>query len=142
MNRVPQKSALRAGFEIKRGAVFVEKAVSQSTTKETALRGSAQQCFGKLNVRAWEAHTPGGSSTEEQRRQTALSPKTLPPSLKLPPSLESFGGQDGGQAGRRVFCLRPALARSSQPAAGMLAPVRKHPRRLGHSQNPSLQHPS
>ena len=41
----------------------------------------------------------------------------------------------GGQAGRRVFCLWAALARSSQPTTGMLLP-----RRLAHSQNPSPQH--
>ena len=40
-------------------------------------------------------------------------------------------------SGRRVFCLRPALARPSQPAAGML-----RPRRLGRSQNPSPQDPT
>ncbi len=40
-------------------------------------------------------------------------------------------------SGRRVFCLRPALTRPSQPAAGML-----RPRRLGHSQNPSTQDPT
>ena len=40
-------------------------------------------------------------------------------------------------SGRRVFCPWPALARSSQPAAGML-----RPRRLVHSQNPSPQRPS
>ena len=40
-------------------------------------------------------------------------------------------------SGRRVFCPWPALARSLQPAAGMLGT-----RRLGHSQNPSPQRPS
>src|SRR6185295_8708205 len=40
-------------------------------------------------------------------------------------------------SGRRVFWLWPALARPSQPAAGML-----RPRRLGHSQNPSPQDPT
>src|SRR5687767_15899767 len=40
-------------------------------------------------------------------------------------------------SGRRVFRPRPALARTLQPAAGLLVPVRKHPRRLGRSQNPS-----
>src|SRR6266542_3608084 len=39
--------------------------------------------------------------------------------------------------GRRVFCPWPALARPSQPAAGML-----RSRRLGHSQNPSPQDPT
>ena len=34
------------------------------------------------------------------------------------------------------------LARPSQPAAGMLVPVRKHLRRLGRSQNPSPQDPT
>jgi len=40
-------------------------------------------------------------------------------------------------SGRRVFCPWPALARSLQPALGMLGP-----RRLGHSQNPSPQDPA
>jgi len=40
-------------------------------------------------------------------------------------------------SGRRVFCPWPALARSLQPALGML-----RPRRLGHSQNPSPQDPA
>src|SRR6266702_6889674 len=39
-----------------------------------------------------------------------------------------------GGAGRRVFCTWPALARSLQPAVGMLGA-----RRLGHGQNPSPQ---
>src|SRR6266498_5791027 len=39
--------------------------------------------------------------------------------------------------GRRVFCPWPALARPSQPDAGML-----RSRRLGHSQNPSPQDPT
>ena len=39
--------------------------------------------------------------------------------------------------GRRVFCLRPALARSSQPTLGM-----RGRRRLGRSQNPSPQDPT
>jgi len=43
----------------------------------------------------------------------------------------------GGQAGRRVFCLCAALARSLQPTTGMLLL-----RRLAHSQNPSPQHPA
>jgi hypothetical protein len=44
-------------------------------------------------------------------------------------------------SGRRLFWLRPALARPLQPAAGMPVPVRKHPRRLVRSQNPSPQDP-
>src|SRR5436190_4815208 len=40
-------------------------------------------------------------------------------------------------SGRQVFCPWPALARSLQPAAGMLLP-----RRLGHSQNPLPQDPT
>ena len=44
-------------------------------------------------------------------------------------------------SGRRVFWLCPALARSLQPALGMLVSVRKHPRRLGQNQNPLPQHP-
>jgi len=39
--------------------------------------------------------------------------------------------------GRRCFCPWAALARRSQPAAGMFPP-----RRLAHSQNPRPQHPS
>ena len=42
----------------------------------------------------------------------------------------------------RVFWLRPALAPPSQPAAGLLVPVRKHPRRLGQRQNLSTQDPT
>jgi hypothetical protein len=42
----------------------------------------------------------------------------------------------GKPYGRRVFWPWPALARPSQPAAGML-----RPRRLGHGQNPSPQAP-
>src|SRR5882724_9384670 len=72
-----RSDSLRACFKTTRGAVFGEKAGWQGATQETALRGSAPPCFGKLNRRAWEAHTPGGSSTEEQRRQPAFSPKTL-----------------------------------------------------------------
>src|SRR5882724_5354319 len=72
-----RSDSLRACFKTTRGAIFGEKAGWQGATQETALRGSAPPCFGKLNRRAWEAHTPGGSSTEEQRRQPAFSPKTL-----------------------------------------------------------------
>ncbi len=61
-------------------------------------------------------HIRQRSATEEQRSQSAFSRKP---------------------SGRRVFCLRPALTRTSQPAAGML-----RPRRLGHSQNPSPQDPT
>src|SRR6267143_1040716 len=46
----------RACLETTRGAVFVEKAGWRGATKE---------------------NIPGGSSTEEQRSQTAFSPKTL-----------------------------------------------------------------
>src|SRR5712691_4838821 len=49
-------SSLRACFETTRGAVFGEKAGWRGATKE---------------------NIPGGSSTEEQRSQTAFSPKTL-----------------------------------------------------------------
>ena len=40
----------------------------------------------------------------------------------------------GGQAGRQVFWPQPLLARHAKPASGILAPVRKHPRRLGCGQ--------
>jgi len=87
--QVPGKSAsdeilvLRACFENRRGSVFAPKALWRGATKETALRGSAQQFLGKLYGRAWEAHIPGGSSTEEQPSQRAFGAKTLPPSLQL-----------------------------------------------------------
>ena len=41
------------------------------------MRDSAPLSFGNLTRRAWEAHTPRGSSTEEQRSQTACCAKTL-----------------------------------------------------------------
>ena len=41
------------------------------------MRISAQLRFGKPICRAWEVHTPGGSSTEEQRSQAAFCSKTL-----------------------------------------------------------------
>ena len=85
---------LRACLKIPRGAVFGEKAGWRGATKE---------------------NTPCGSSTEEQRSQTAFSPKTLRAAGLL--SLSSW-------------------ARSLQPAAGML-----RPRRLGQSQNPQPQRP-
>ena len=44
---------------------------------ETAVRDSALLSLGNLTRRAWEAHTPCGSSTEEQRSQTAFCVKTL-----------------------------------------------------------------
>ena len=44
---------------------------------ETAVRDSAPLSFGNLTRRAWEAHTPRGSSTEEQRSQPAFGAKTL-----------------------------------------------------------------
>ena len=54
----------------------------------------------------------------------------------------------GGQAGRQVFRLWAALARSSQPTMGIRRRQGGYggqvllPRRLAHSQNPSPQHPS
>ena len=53
---------LRACLKITNGPVFGPKAGWRGATKE---------------------HTPGGSSTEEQRSQAAFGAKTLPPSLKL-----------------------------------------------------------
>src|SRR6185295_5704327 len=49
----------------------------RGATKETAWRDSAELSLGNLICRAWQAHTPGGSSTEEQRSQTAFCAKTL-----------------------------------------------------------------
>ena len=40
------------------------------------MRDSAQLTLGKLTRRTWEDHTPCGSSTEEQRSQTAFGAKT------------------------------------------------------------------
>src|SRR5215472_12043564 len=58
-------------------AVFEEKAGWRGATKETALRDSAWLDLGNPICRAWEAHTLYGSSTEEQRSQTAFSSKIL-----------------------------------------------------------------
>jgi hypothetical protein len=55
-NNKTAKARLRACLKTTRGAVFGEKAVWQGATME---------------------NTPGGSSTEEQRRQTAFYAKTL-----------------------------------------------------------------
>jgi hypothetical protein len=55
-NNKNAKERLRARLKTTRGAVFGEKAVWQGATME---------------------NTPCGSSTEEQRRQTAFYPKTL-----------------------------------------------------------------
>ena len=41
------------------------------------MRDSAKRKSGHLTGRAWEAHIPGGSSTEEQRSQTAFCAQTL-----------------------------------------------------------------
>ncbi len=41
------------------------------------MRDSARLTFGKLSFRTWEADTPCGSWTEEQRSQTAIDAKTL-----------------------------------------------------------------
>src|SRR5260370_17641027 len=57
-----QAKGLRACFKISRGPVFGQKAVSGAT---------------KVNI-------PGGSSTEEQRSQTAFCPQTLLPAALLP----------------------------------------------------------
>jgi hypothetical protein len=51
--------------------------MARRATKETAVRDSAQLNVGKLNRRAWEAHTPCGSSTEEQRSQAVFCATTL-----------------------------------------------------------------
>ena len=56
MNQSCEVSFLRACFKTTRGAVFAEKAVWRGATKE---------------------NIPGGSSTEEQRSQTAFDAKTL-----------------------------------------------------------------
>ncbi len=55
---------LRACLKIPRGAVFAQQAGWRGATKETAVRQSAPLSLGNLTGRAWEAHTPGGSSTE------------------------------------------------------------------------------
>ena len=68
---------MRACLKIPRGAVFAQKAGWRGVTKETAVRDSAPLSFGNLTRRAWEAHTPRGSSTEEQRSQTAFCARTL-----------------------------------------------------------------
>ena len=70
------------------------------------MRGSAEQCFRKLNGRAWEAHIPGGSSTEEQRSQSAFGAKTLPPSLQLPPSLRAMADKTADNPVGRSFGRR------------------------------------
>jgi len=62
-----------------------------------------------------EGASPQGAVTEEQRSRRLWARKP---------------------SGRRLFWRWPALARSSQPAAGMLGT-----RRLGHRQNPSPQAP-
>ena len=73
----PAECAARAFLKIPRGAVFVQKVGWRGATKESAVRDSAQRTLGKQTGRAWEAHTPCGSSTEEQRSQTTFCTKTL-----------------------------------------------------------------
>src|ERR1017187_3782174 len=63
MNFEHLKSRSRACLKTTRGLVFVEKAVWLGATQE---------------------NIPCGSSTEEQRRQTAFSPKTLRAAGLLP----------------------------------------------------------
>src|SRR5216683_4966114 len=72
---------LRACLETTRGAVFVEKAGWRGATKE---------------------NIPGGSSTEEQRSQTAFSPKTLRAA-----GLLSVAGVDSFLTARCGRCARP-----------------------------------
>jgi hypothetical protein len=88
------QTRLRDCLKIMKGAVFAEKAVWRGATKE---------------------NIPCGSSTEEQRSQTAFSAKTL------------------RAAGLFACGLRLGLTAHS----GML-----RPRRLGRRQNSSPQHPS
>ncbi len=78
--------------------------------------------FGKLNGWAWEAHTLYGSSTAEQRSQTALSAKTPRAAVLL--SVSGVGS---------VVTARCGDAPLASPA---------RTRRLGHRQNSSPQHPS
>ncbi|EEF61173.1 hypothetical protein [Pedosphaera parvula] len=73
------------------GAVFAQKAVWQGATKE---------------------NIPGGSSTEEQRSQTAFGAKTLRAAVLL----AATGGSSAFTA-----------------ATGMLGARAEAPRRLGHS---------
>ena len=81
------------------GAVFAQKAGWQGATKE---------------------NIPGGSSTEEQRSQTAFCAKTL----------------------RAAVLLAAACVGSALTARwGMLGARAEAPRRLGRSQNPQPQHP-
>ena len=75
---------LRACLKISRGAVIGQKAGWRGATRETALRVSARLRFGKPICRTWEAHTLYGSSTEEQRSQTAFCAKTLRAADLLP----------------------------------------------------------
>ena len=96
---------LRACLKTTRSAVFGEKAVWQGATKE---------------------NTPGGSSTEEQRSQTAFSAKTLRAAGLLSlSSVDSVVTARGGDAGARAEAPSPPWPKPKSPAAAPFAIFRQ-----------------